>query len=45
MIYGFPLWVQFDALLFNIASLLWHHLVSRDAAPPIKSLLTLLTFL
>lgn len=45
MIYCFPLWLQFDTLLFNIFLLLWHHLVSRDAAPPIKSLLTLLTFL
>lgn len=32
-------------LLFCAFLLLWHHLVSRDVAPPIKSLLTLLTFL
>lgn len=32
MIYGFPLWLQFDALLLNIFRLLWHHLVSRDVA-------------
>lgn len=45
LIYCFPLLVQIDVLLFHAFLLLWHHLVSRDVAPPIKSLLTSLTFL